>query len=57
MTTERQVVSPQVSGGLGYIFEYRVAAVMLAHLLCQTRPPGLLVLITRVGMQQRSVAR
>jgi hypothetical protein len=55
MTTERKVVSPQATGGLGHIFEYRVAAVMLAHLLCQTRPPGLQVPATRIGLQQRAM--
>jgi len=28
---------------------------MLAHLLCGTRPPGLQVAVTRVGMQQRAL--
>jgi hypothetical protein len=55
MTIDRQVASPQATGGLGHLFEYRVAAVMLAHLLCQTRPPGLLVPVTRVGLQQRAL--
>src|SRR5215218_9709078 len=54
MTIKRQVVSPQATGGLGHIFEYRVAAVMLAHLLCQTHPPGLQVRVARVGLQQRA---
>jgi hypothetical protein len=55
MTIKRQVVSPRATGGEGHIFEYRVAAVMLAHLLCQTRPPGLQVPATRVGLQQRAM--
>jgi hypothetical protein len=56
MTIERQVASPQATGGAGHLFEYRVAAVMLAHLLCQTRPPGLQVPVARVGLQQRALA-
>jgi hypothetical protein len=55
MTNERQVVSPQATGNAGHIFEYRVGAVMLAHLLCQTRPPGLQVPAARVGLQQRAL--
>jgi hypothetical protein len=55
MTIKKQVVSPQATGGLGHLFEYRVAAVMLAHLLCQTHPPGLLVRVARVGLQQRAL--
>jgi hypothetical protein len=55
MATTRQVASPQATGGAGHLFEYRVAAVMLAHLLCQTRPPGLQVPVARVGLQQRAL--
>jgi hypothetical protein len=51
----KQPASPKSTGGLGHIFEYRVAAIMLAHLLCGTRPPGLQVAVTRVGMQQRAL--
>jgi len=55
MMIKRQVVSPQASGGAGHLFEYRVAAVMLAHLLCKTRPPGLQVPVASVGLQQRAL--
>jgi hypothetical protein len=37
------------------LFEYRIAAIMLAHLLCESRPPGLQVPVGRVGLQQRAL--
>ena len=49
----RQAVSPAASGGAGTLFEYRVAAIMLTHLLAGTHPPGLLVPVVAVGLQQR----
>ena len=50
---KKQAVSPAASGGAGTLFEYRVAAIMLTHLLRRTHPPGLLVPVVRVGLQQR----
>lgn len=50
---KKQAVSPTASGGAGTIFEYRVAAVILGHLLCGSHPPGLQVPVVRVGLQQR----
>jgi hypothetical protein len=51
----KRPASPQSTGGLGHIFEYRVAAIMLAHLLCHSRPPGLQVELAKMGMQQRAL--
>ena len=48
-------MSPLATGGAGHIFEYRIAAIMLAHLLGHTRPPGLEVELAKVGMQQRAL--
>ncbi len=50
---KKQAVSPAASGGAGTLFEYRVAAIMLTHLLRGTHPPGLLVPVVGVGLQQR----
>lgn len=47
------VASPLSTGGAGTIFEYRVAAVVLAALLRGDRPPGLEVPVTEVRLQQR----
>jgi energy-coupling factor transporter ATP-binding protein EcfA2 len=47
------VVSPLSTGGAGTIFEYRVAAVVLAALLRGDRVPGLEVPVTEVRLQQR----
>jgi hypothetical protein len=43
------------TGGAGHIFEYRIAAIMLAYLLCHARPPGLQVELAEVAMQQRAL--
>jgi tetratricopeptide (TPR) repeat protein len=53
LMAKKQAVSPEASGGAGTLFEYRVAAVMLGHLLCHSHPPGLQVPVVRVGLQQR----
>lgn len=45
-------MSPLSSGGAGTIFEYRVAAIFLARLLCSAHVPGFQVPVTRVGLQQ-----
>jgi hypothetical protein len=45
--------SPLSTGGAGTIFEYRVAAVVLAALLRGDRVEGLDLPVTRVGLQQR----
>lgn len=50
---KKQAVSPAATGGAGTLFEYRVAAIVLTHLLCGTHPPGLLVPVVGVGLQQR----
>ena len=49
----KQLASPQATGGEGHIFEYRVAAIMLVHLLCGSHPPGLQVPLAELGLQQR----
>ena len=51
---KKQPASPQATGGVGHIFEYRIAAIMLTHFSCQTRPPGLQVPVGKEGMQQRA---
>jgi hypothetical protein len=45
--------SPLSTGGAGTIFEYRVAAIVLAALLRGDRIEGLDLPVTRVGLQQR----
>ena len=50
---KKQAVSPAASGGAGTLFEYRVAAIMLTHLLRGTHPPGLLLPVLGIGLQQR----
>jgi hypothetical protein len=52
---KKQPASPLATGGAGHLFEYRIAAIMLAHLLCESRPPGLQVPVVRVGLQQRAL--
>jgi len=47
------VASPLSTGGAGTIYEYRVAAVVLAALLRGDRVEGLEVPVTEVGLQQR----
>jgi hypothetical protein len=42
------------TAGGGYIFEYLVGAIMLVHLLRRSPPPGLLVPVTEVALQQRA---
>jgi hypothetical protein len=42
------------TAGGGYIFEYLVGAIMLVHLLRGSPPPGLLVSVTEVALQQRA---
>lgn len=49
----KKITSPEASAGAGTIFEYRVAAAFLAHLLRGSHAPGLLVPVDRVGLQQR----
>jgi hypothetical protein len=46
-------VSPTSTSGAGTIFEYRVAAIMLVHLLRGSHPPGLQVPLAELGLQQR----
>ncbi|MEU8001442.1 hypothetical protein AB0B66_09815 [Catellatospora sp. NPDC049111] len=48
----KKVGSPLASGGAGTIFEYRVAAILLADLLSGAQPPGLGTSIDRLGLQQ-----
>jgi hypothetical protein len=50
-----QLVSPLTTGGAGHLFEYRIAAIMLAHLLSQSPPVGLQKPVVRVGLQQRAL--
>ena len=47
------VASPLSTGGAGTIYEYRVAAVVLAALLRGDRVIGLEVPVTEVRLQQR----
>lgn len=47
------VASPLSTGGAGTIYEYRVAALVLAALLRGDRPEGLDVPVTEVRLQQR----
>jgi hypothetical protein len=51
--TKKRAVSPLASGGAGTLFEYRVAAIMLVHLLRGAHAPGLQVPVVQVGLQQR----
>jgi tetratricopeptide (TPR) repeat protein len=49
-----KVASPKATGGAGTVFEYRVAAIMLAMLLRGAAPPiGTQLPFTRIGLQQR----
>lgn len=50
--TKKKLVSPLATGGIGTIFEYRVAAVMLSHLLRSSHAPGLQAPVVEVGLQQ-----
>jgi hypothetical protein len=49
---ENQLASPLSTSGAGHVFEYRVAAIMLVHLLCRSHPPGLQVPVVEVALQQ-----
>ena len=51
--TKKAVASPEAAGGAGTLFEYRVGAIVLTHLLAQSIPPGLVVPVVSVGLQQR----
>ena len=51
--TKAQAVSPASTGGAGILFEYRVAAIVLSHLLAGTHPPGLSIPVVGVALQQR----
>lgn len=51
--TVKKPVSPASTGGAGTHFEYRVAAIVYSHLLTGTHPPGLVVPLVAVGLQQR----
>jgi hypothetical protein len=51
---KKKVASPVATAGEGYVFEYRVGAIMLVHLLRGSPPPGLLVPVTEVALQQRA---
>lgn len=46
-------MSPASTGGAGTLFEYRVGAMVLAHLLTGTHPPGLSLPSVQVAFQQR----
>ncbi len=50
---EKRVVSAEATGGGGTLFEYRVAAVLLAHLVSEASPQGLPVPVRSLGLQQR----
>ncbi|MEU7618771.1 hypothetical protein AB0B27_22115 [Micromonospora rifamycinica] len=49
---KKKTGSPLASGGAGTLFEYRVAAIMLVHLLRNSHPPSLQVPMVRLGLQQ-----
>ncbi|MEV1172732.1 hypothetical protein [Nonomuraea sp. NPDC049784] len=49
---KKHAVSPAASGGAGTLFEYRVGAIMLSHLLSGTHPPGLSMPAIGVAWQQ-----
>jgi len=51
---KKKVASPVATAGGGFIFEYLVGAIMLVHLLRGSPPPGLLVPVTEVALQQRA---
>ncbi|HCT76301.1 MAG TPA: hypothetical protein DGT23_06870 [Micromonosporaceae bacterium] len=53
VVAKKQIASPLAAGGAGTLYEYRVAAILLTHLLAGSHPPGLLVPVHRVGLQQR----
>ncbi|MFI0486776.1 hypothetical protein [Actinomadura sp. 9N215] len=50
---EKRVVSAEATGGGGTLFEYRVAAVLLAHMVCEASPHGLPVSVRSIGLQQQ----
>ncbi|MEO3810783.1 hypothetical protein ABGB17_17425 [Sphaerisporangium sp. B11E5] len=50
---KKKIVSAEATGGAGTLFEYRIAAIMLTHLLRGTHPPGLPVPIAALALQQR----
>ncbi|MEU0521242.1 hypothetical protein [Streptosporangium sp. NPDC006007] len=50
--SKKRPVSPEASGGAGTLFEYRVGAIMLSHLLAGTHPPGLSMPVVGVAWQQ-----
>jgi hypothetical protein len=52
--TPKQSVSPFATGGAGTLYEYRVAAILLSHLLAGSHPPGLLRPVVEIGFQQRA---
>ncbi|MFC7482924.1 hypothetical protein ACFQX7_27090 [Luedemannella flava] len=53
--TTKSPVSPAAAGGVGTIYEYRVAAIALTYLLSGTHPPGLQMPLVGVALQQRAL--